>query len=1013
MSKVLKSNLRVDGKGISLVGLDILKSYIDTSLVKIPFKFNDAENALEIDIGIDQEYIVEYEKNTIRQQRRFLHFNILDKKIRRDEEKFRQALELFKEKLASIEDLSKVQEEFKDIKDSYDTESTFCFNFKKSSFLNKFINKNYDLELLELNNKGSAKKIIFNFKSIKDITPRIVNTTINQGTLLIQKIGPPKVVKHFIDKNYVIIKLHYFMDNHSKELKNVYDILITCNEKIVSQIFQSKRYNNPNVFFGKYTKERGINAQNFYISKIKFGEFLKSFGQKFLYIKDLLSNEVVEIPFKEKKFDNFLLKSKRYDIETLNRIKEKANKGFSEYYTFYKEFLEDIKKITNEKDFDNEYKDFKPIFDNFEKLDFSSINKREIFDVEVKIHFLDNLEILITRDNELKVDYSLDILQEGLNINFQRAKEKFQKEYEDHLSKKDLYKISEEYYKTLYLFLHELKFKSMLNLHTDFIRDCLYYFAILKKNIDLIKQRFSLGNKSLLETVSIVLSVLNAFYNHFPKESSLSLFDKFFNSKFTKFSEKNPVSLVKLKIYCRDMIYLFEAAKDLKILKREFKDKFQSHFEFGQIIKHIEKKLCLKLNLNTEELFNQILGEIKEGIKYKQETEKNFEEITAFIETQLKEEFTSEIEFKKTTESIEQLLMSKLVPKIDFDNILKQINSFFKKKLTKKGQVNEIIEYIEKNLKNEFENKRKFNAILKKIRNTYENKIDNDEKYSNILNQLENIFKNLNTKEDIHKIQLFIEENLDDIFGSNQESKKILNQIDKAFLNKLEPSKELEDIIQLSFAIVKLLITDTAWFSILSGSVFGLFILALNMEKLIPLGSICDVLDILSTSLSLQVKKVIETEKVKRGRRIFDNLKITDEETRQKIRNRLVELLLGSQAFQIFKSKKDERIRRLSEEFKMRIDFFTRHEQFADSLETVSKKLIDRFIKDFILKIKHITKREDKDSKVSELTTRLTFFNIFSNFRKNLISLKSEIKEIYNETPEIYKSISVLLRDKN
>jgi len=84
------------------------------------------------------------------------------------------------------------------------------------------------------------------------------------------------------------------------------------------------------------------------------------------------------------------------------------------------------------------------------------------------------------------------------------------------------------------------------------------------------------------------------------------------------------------------------------------------------------------------------------------------------------------------------------------------------------------------------------------------------------------------------------------------------------------------------------------------------------------------------------------------------------------------------------------------------IDFFTRHEEFTDSLEKVSKRLIDRFIKDFISKIKQITKREDKDSKVSELTTRLTFFNIFSNFRKNLISLKSKIKEVYNETTEQY-----------
>jgi len=45
---------------------------------------------------------------------------------------------------------------------------------------------------------------------------------------------------------------------------------------------------------------------------------------------------------------------------------------------------------------------------------------------------------------------------------------------------------------------------------------------------------------------------------------------------------------------------------------------------------------------------------------------------------------------------------------------------------------------------------------------------------------------------------LYIEKDLKDIFESNQERKNILHQIDKAFLNKIENPKELEDIIKLS-----------------------------------------------------------------------------------------------------------------------------------------------------------------------------------------------------------------------
>ena len=989
----LKKNSKVDENGYSLVGYDILKDHIDPSLVnKIPFKFNDAENTLIMDLGIDQEYIVEYEKNTIRKQRKFLHFKIIDRKIKG---KFGQALESFKEKLANLKDLSKIQETIKDLEAGYDTERTFHFYFNKSRYLHKFYNKKFDIELLD---KKSIKKIIFIFRSIEDITPRFVYAKIRQGILLIHKMGPPKTIKHFMDKNYAIIKLYSLQDNHSEEFKNVYDILITCDEKIVGQIFQN---NNPNTFFGRYSKD----TQNLYISKLIFGEFLKSFGRVVLYVNNLLSNEIVEIPFKEDKFDQFLLKSENLSPEKLINIKEKAKKGFSKYYTLYKKFLEDIKK-NRDLDDKNTSKDFESIFENYEKLDFSNIRKREIFDINAKIHFMDNLDILITRDNELKVNYSLDLLQEGLNINFQRAKEIFQKIYEEHISKRNLYKISEEYYKKLYFILKELKFKSMANLHSGFIRDCFYNFSILKKNINFVKQSLGLRNDSLIETGSIVLSAQNAFHKHFPKQSQIV--DEFFNSKFTKFSEiKSPI-LVKLKQYCRDIIYMFEAAQNLLILSHKFADKFQSDYEFKQIIKHIEEKVRIK-NLSTEKKFKQIYSEIEEGINYKNESEKKLEEVTDFIETQLKNEF-SENDFKKTTKLIEELLKTKLIQKLDFDNILKQINIYFKKSFTKENQINKVVEFIEANLKIEFEDKSKFNSIIKKIRKNYISRIENREKYSKILKEIGKSFEELNTKADIYKIQTYIEKNLNEIFESQRERQSIFRQIDKAYLNKQEHPIELEDIVHLCFAVVRLLITDSAIPSILAGSVFGLFILALNRENQIPLSSICGVLEILPSSFSLQVKKFIEAERVKKGRRYFDNLRITDEETRQEIRDSLVELLLVSQTFIIFKSKKEEGINNLNKkvkEFSKTVSFFIRYDQFTSSLEKAFKRLITKFIKEFISEIKQTTKLEDKDLKLSKLTRRLIFFNNFSNFRKYLIPLTSEIKKIYTEIP---KSISDLFK---
>ncbi len=1082
MSTILKKDINVNEKGIATIPFDIIEEFIDSTLAKIPFEFNNAENKLVINTGINKNFLNDYNKKKVRQQRRFIHFSITEKKIRKSEKQFKEALNSFTDKITALDDLSKLQETLKDVNNIYELKKTFLIFFNKSNYLRKFYNSKFDIELIK-NEKGK-KKLVLNFKSFGDIMPRTLDKTIHQGTLLIHKDGPPKIIKHFINKDYAIIKLHSLMDNHSEGLKDVYDLVITCDKNKFSKIFNSKGYKNPNVSFGKYSKDESLSSQNIYVSKLKFDTFLKSFGQKFLYINNLDNNEIVEIPFYEDLYDKYLIEN-IYSSEELKNIKKKINRGLSKYYTQYKNFLEYLKKTKSSKSIqdlnkkdtlilqgieesiidekftssekvyeqyliicenaqvkpfkiltfkkhleslhqmkyisirsrrgakdnpkipkniflnkplseldDMIYKDLDFTFDHLNKLDFLNISKRERFDIDVRIHFMNNLDIVLTRDKELNINYSSDLLIEEFNINFQKGKDAFLKKYESYVDKKNLYKITEEYSKNILYFLKELRGISMLDLNLDFILDIFYFSSILKKNINLIRDKFEIRDQSLSQTIPIVLGVQIAFQKHFRKENALDYYNLFFTSKFVNFPNINRNLLYKIRKYCQDMIFIFESAQDLNILKKEFKDKFQGNFEFKYIVKNIEDLIKPKLDIQKDLL--KIYNDIKKNIPQELDTKKNIDEIRKILEQKLKADFSSQTDFDEATKSIEILLTSKLTPKINYDNILNQIDFYFSQKLTKKKQIDEITNYIEENLKNEFKDKRKFNTIIKKIENIYNSKFENKKYYSSIIRQINKYFKELNSEEDLKKIKKYIEVNLKNLFESESKQESIIRQIDRTFMSRKENPQELEDIIKMCFSLVKLLISDTIWHSILTSSIFSLFILSLNKEKEIPLGSISKLLGVLPTSISLHVKRIIESEMdTKKYKSRFTTLRITDEETREKVRNKLVEILLGSQIHLIFNTKSSSKhIKILNEEFKFRMDFFSRYKQFNPSLEPVSNSLIDKYIKGFVREIKNEEVKRDKDYKINLLTYRLNFFRKYKVFDKALMPLKDEIKNL-------------------
>jgi len=133
-------------------------------------------------------------------------------------------------------------------------------------------------------------------------------------------------------------------------------------------------------------------------------------------------------------------------------------------------------------------------------------------------------------------------------------------------------------------------------------------------------------------------------------------------------------------------------------------------------------------------------------------------------------------------------------------------------------------------------------------------------------------------------------------------------------------------------------------------------------------------------------KATIEDYTNKKGKQRFKDLKITDQKTREKIRHRLVELLLISQVHLIFKSQKDKskktNLKNLTDEFKFRLKFFTRYKQFNKAITHVSDVLINRFIKDY---------SQGRDFIEDNLAFRIEFFRKFNEFNESLQNIIPEI----------------------
>ncbi len=147
--------------------------------------------------------------------------------------------------------------------------------------------------------------------------------------------------------------------------------------------------------------------------------------------------------------------------------------------------------------------------------------------------------------------------------------------------------------------------------------------------------------------------------------------------------------------------------------------------------------------------------------------------------------------------------------------------------------------------------------------------------------------------------------------------------------------------------------------------------------------------------IMLELSKIeYENSTDKKAKQRFKDLRVKNAQTRNKIRNRLVELLLSSQIYVIFKNyeekTKQTNLKRLTNEFIFQLNFFKRYSQFNKAIKRTSDVLINKFIKDYI---------QSRDFIQDNLTYRIEFFKNFFH------------ESIQNKMPEIinYKKIGTIL----
>ncbi|MBD3213882.1 MAG: hypothetical protein GF311_14830 [Candidatus Lokiarchaeota archaeon] len=552
MKSVVKKNCIVNKESHVQFSYESLENYLNLELQEIPFDFNKNMDKISINLDMTPELVKLYKEKTAVRSRKLLNIQVKEEKVVRElrETEIRKFI-------------------------------VFVFSSRK---LQPFLGQKFDLIYAE-KEKGNILRrfLIFDFKDLK--FPAESLAIIDNSVLSINKIAPPRILS-FIDErqDYAVMKIFSLMEEHSKSQKNMYDVVVTFREEIIQYLHEGK-----NVNFRKYAHDEE-SYYFLYISRKKFEKFLKQQATTTLHI--IFSNDKkFKFRLKDELYDQFLYSVKNFSKKEIQDMKENALKGLAPYYQPVKEFLY---KIGNNEQFlgnkikENRYlNNLKTQLGEFDlnELKINEISKRTKYVVDVKVFFLENNDILITRDLDLSYDSKKDIIEKKFIELCEDAYNSFLEKHSNQLGDNSIAKITDEEKSSIVERLRQLRLRSQENLHLNLLIDSYYYFAFFKKNIMIFKKSFGLKSRELQLLVMLNLALFNSFSKYYSGNRLCNRDMFFFYKDFVKFPEMNQKKVKIIFLRSKEILLLFECAQDLKYLKDIMQNWFESAEELDNLIK--------------------------------------------------------------------------------------------------------------------------------------------------------------------------------------------------------------------------------------------------------------------------------------------------------------------------------------------------------------------------------------------------------------------------------------------
>lgn len=430
------------------------------------------------------------------------------------------------------------------------------------------------------------KKIKSNSDGVFQGENREIIVPMKNSSILIQKKIPKSILKVIEDqKDYAMTKLYLFMSEHSTGLQDIYDIFITFDKNIIKHI-KSKE----NVEFGSYTIKKKYNDKRFYLSKKIFKDFVYYRKKTILLIRNKKNNDLLNFYLDEEIYNDFLLKNIGITNEKINNIKENAHKGISEYFSWVREFIKAI--FSNQISFEDTnklfsyYKEVRTLFTNINLNDlcFDDMVKRAKFSGKIKIFFIDDKNIIISRDLELRIPEIIDFLREEVNLFLNRAIKQFYNNNILKIRNGTFRPPNKENVDRIIEILAKFKLISLEKYDVLFFEDMLQNFSILEKCKSIINAKCPEIKKIKVdfEALKVFLSIFTSIQKFIPycdtKEYLIKIAEKSLNISFER------ELFTKIMSLSSNLIYLYNVADDLKAIQSELTNKFENLAELKTMV---------------------------------------------------------------------------------------------------------------------------------------------------------------------------------------------------------------------------------------------------------------------------------------------------------------------------------------------------------------------------------------------------------------------------------------------